>query len=168
MPQGVFISERGTLTMIRCTSTGEGIYVEEGASLVIEDSRVICCGSGVDCKGKVKLTRCTIEENREIGVSVSGGSAELVDCVIRKNGEDGVVADEGANVRLRRGTVSGNAIDGVVSGGGVSRVGAKVTVSEEHPPDVKNNAKHDWVAERGGVLEGVAEEKITRDPEEDV
>ena len=58
----------------------------------MEDSRIFGCGAGVECRGDVKATRCTIEDNRGDGVYVEGeqSSGELKDCVIRKNGSDGV------------------------------------------------------------------------------
>ena len=41
-----------------------------------------------------------------------------------------------------------------------------ITVSTEQPTISKHNERHDWVVvERGGVLEGVAAEKITRNPD---
>ena len=87
--------------MAKCTSTGE-IYVSKGASLVIEDSRVVGYNNvGVICYGSMKATRCTVE-NGGNGVHISGeeASAELVDCAIRNNRSDGLLAVEGAKVTL--------------------------------------------------------------------
>ena len=160
LPMGVDIRVGGSLTLTKCVSTGRGSNIAEKASLVMVDSRVFGCGgSGVGCAGKMKATRCTFEENDGFGVYVDGekASAELVDCVIHKN-DDGLVACYGAKVALRGGTVSGNKGGGVVA----SDKGSKVTVSKEQPTVCKNNERHDWATEGRGVLEGVAEEKITR------
>jgi len=156
LPRGADVRTGGSLTMSKCASTGDVITVEEGARLAMEDTRVFRCGiGGVDCCGKLKLTRCTVEDNSYCGVLVGGeeASAELVHCVIRKNGQDGLVAER-AKVTLRGGTVSGNKRDGVVASG----EGVKITVSKEQPTICKDNERHDWLSEDGGVLEGVAEE----------
>ena len=83
----------GGLAMERCTIDGQvcdsNACVSKDASLTTVDSRV---NGGADCAvicfGDLKATRCTFEDNEDIGVFVCGAqaSAELVDCVIRKNG----------------------------------------------------------------------------------
>jgi len=104
LPRGVRVSGSltmtgrcGSLTMTKCTSTGRSIDVEPGASLVTEDTLVFGNsgwggGGGVSCRGEMTATRCIVDDNRSTGVSVIGGSAELVDCVIRKNGHSGLCA----------------------------------------------------------------------------
>ena len=173
-PLGVIV-RNGSLTMVKCTSTATGlnhsIEVHAGASLVMVDTRVSGCvkdeavnGDGLVCRGKMQLTRCTVEENGGTGIVAQGAldeaTAELVDCVIRKNEDDGVVAGSRAKVTLRGGTVSGNGNDGVAAS-----VGGQITVSKEQPTEAKNNERADWIMEGRGVIEGVAAEKITRDPQ---
>jgi len=88
--------EGGSLTMTRCTSAGE-ISTDANTSLVMEDSRVSGSnGNGVHCHGKLKATRCTFEDNRYCGTCFrgSGGLAQLVDCVMRKNTTLGVYGTE--------------------------------------------------------------------------
>ena len=70
-------------------------------------------------------------------------------------------------VTLRGGTISGNKHDGVIAQGG-----SKITVSEEKPTVCKDNGRN-WVTSvhgggHMGVLEGVAEEKIARDTDEEL
>ena len=161
LPRGVRVKCLGSLKMVKCTATGRQVAVEEKTSLVMEDTRVYGGGRDEDggdvvCRGTMKLTRCTVEESYDIGVYVSGerAEAELIDCVIRKHERDGLVATGGAKVTLRGGTVSGNKRDGVVASG----EGVKITVSKEQPTICKDNERHDWLSEDGGVLEGVAEE----------
>ena len=152
LPRGVFV-EGGSLMMTKCVSTGSAIQVDKGASLVMEDTRDFDCADGVDCYGKMKATR-------GLFVVVEEASAKLVDCVIRNNGTDGLWCEgKGATVTVRGGTVSGNTQNGVVAGDN-----GKITVSKEQPTVSKDNERHDRLSERGGVLEGVAEEKITHDP----
>ena len=167
LPQGSLVNG-GSLTMAKCTSTGQDIYVEEGVSSVMEDSRVFGGedslgggGNGVHCQGNMKATRCIIEENKGDGVCIQGqeASAELVDCVIRTNESNGLVAVREAKVALRGGTVSGNKRDGAIASGN-----GEITVSKEKPTISAGNQRQDWVVETRGVLEGVAEEKITCGP----
>ena len=144
LPQGVAIFDGGSLTMSKCTSTGDNIHVRGGGSLVMEDTRVFGTnGHGVWCEGGVKMTRCTVEGNSHSGVYVHGehNAAELVDCEIRKNRANGmfVSADKAT---LRGGVISEN------KGGGVIVWGGKVTVAKAEkgmPQTVtKDNTPHDW------------------------
>jgi len=88
------------------------------------------------------MTRCTAEENGGSGVTVQWGServaatTELVDCVIHKNGDDGLIAGGGSKVTLRGGAISGNKRDGVVA-----CIGGKITVSKELPTDRQLGAR---------------------------
>ena len=153
----------GSATMTKCTSTGEGIGIERGASLVMEDSRVFGSGGhGVSCLGD-KLLRCMFEDNAHNGVSCSVGHsvAELVDCVICKDGLLGLTSQ--GKIVLRGGTISENG-NGVSAGNG-----SKVTVAkakEDMPQTVcKDNTGQDWRtysgAEIGGEIIGIPQEKIT-------
>jgi len=89
--------------MTNCTSD-EQVTVHAGASLLMEDSLTLGSSSsdmGASCLGEMKTTRCTFENNEgSSGVHVMGAeaSAELVDCVIRKNGY-GVYVTGGKAVR---------------------------------------------------------------------
>ena len=117
--------ESGSLTMEKCTATCQEIVVRAGASLVMEDCCVFDCtgrgaarpsshfvdfdegtipmertirpteGNGLRYEGKREATRCTFERNRKAGVYVSGGSANLVECVVRNNGEHGMNVGNG-------------------------------------------------------------------------
>ena len=61
-PTGMEIELGGSVTMTKCTSTGQKIFVRPGASLVMEDSRIFGVrgqhgsatvgGSGVACQGE--------------------------------------------------------------------------------------------------------------------
>ena len=160
LPLGVMIREGG-LTMKKCTSTGQEISVQEGASLVMEDTRTFgSSGFGVTCLGDVKATRCTVEDNGHTGVYVDGeeASAELVDFVIRKNGQHGVYVYE-SKVVLRGGMISENKLQGVdaFSGGKVT-----VAKAEEGKPQTvskDNDEGHDWAA-AGDEIIGIPQEKI--------
>jgi len=84
----------GSVTMTKCTFTGETIDVQKGASLVMTGSRAFDIkGFGVRCIGYMKATRCSVEGNKQCGAICDGDVAniELVDCVIRKNGGGSVV-----------------------------------------------------------------------------
>ena len=150
--------------MVKCTSTGVGIRVDAGASLVMEDSRFYDTRlHGVSCQGDVKATRCTDEQHGSTGLSVVGehASGELVVCVIRKNQGHGVVANGNyslAKLMLRGGTVSENKSSGVLA-----TRGGKVTVAkaEEGKPQTvsRENGCHSWSTE-GGEIIGIPQEKI--------
>ena len=160
---GMYICEGGSLTMTKCTSTGDRIRVK-GASLVMEDSRVFgCSGHGMQCEGEgdVKLTRCTVEDNGSVGILIYGehASAELVDCVIRKNGSCGVLANLGM-IMLRGGTISENVSYGVhaLNSGTVT-----VAKAEEGKPQTvsKDNGNcRDWSTLEDGEIIGIPQEKI--------
>jgi len=65
------------LTMEKCTSGGL-LQVGNGASLFMEECRVFGSdGCGVRCYGKLKATRCTIEDNAEHGACVRTRHAPL-------------------------------------------------------------------------------------------
>jgi len=75
LPRGMIVGMDGSLTMTKCTSTGEDIDSRVGGSLAMEDSRVYGSRStGVTCQGDAKLTRCTVENNNGIGVFNFGRS----------------------------------------------------------------------------------------------
>jgi len=129
----------GSLTMEKCTSSGESIHVHQRASLVMLDCRVFDSvgNAGVDCDGKVKLTLCIIEGSERYDVLIYDERAlgELVDCVIRKNGAGGGSAGHGVRsydlaVVQRGGTISENS-----RGGASAALDGKVTVAkaEENP-----------------------------------
>jgi len=160
LPNGAEVKTGGSLTMTKCTSTGEYINVYEGASLVMEDSRVYSNRHfGVVSYGDLKATRCTFEDSGNVGVFVSGhhNSVQLVDCVIRKNGWDGVNVFQG-KATLRGGTVSENKGYGVraYNGGMVT-----VAKAEEGQPQTvsKDNKGNDWGTEGGDII-GIPQEKI--------
>ena len=167
LPQGVKISKGGSLTMTKCTSTGEQVTVEAGGRLVMEDSRIFgVSGSyGVRCEGSVKATRCIVENNQSSGVVIwrERASAELVECVIRKNGQRGLFVfgeNENGSVVLRGGTVSENADRGVYAFGG-----AKITVApakEDVPQTVckANGRRGDWATMGSSEIIGIPQEKI--------
>ena len=136
LPRGVEIASGGSLSMEKCTSTGDRIYirdsgksititVRDGASLVMEDCRIFGSGgTGVECWGKMVATRCTFEDNRESGVAVFGGEARLAGCVVRNNRQTGLSVAGVAKLILEGGTVTGNKRHGVVA-----FYGGKVTVA---------------------------------------
>jgi len=144
-PHGVRVISGGSLTMTKCTSTGEQIGVEEGASLVMEDSRVFASsGQGVYCTGDLQMTRCTVESNALSGVDVFGrqASAELVDCVIRKNTSSVMYVHAGTAV-LRGGSVSENNRHGVGAWGC-----GKVAVAKAEEGKPQTVSKDDWATAR--------------------
>jgi len=60
---GVTIRDGGSATVVKCTFI-DTLNVEEGASLVMEDSRVSSGGGyGIICDGKLMATGCTFERN---------------------------------------------------------------------------------------------------------
>ena len=78
-PQGAVISEGGSVTMTKCTSTGLTTCPMPGARLIMEDWRIfgissLFAGTGLRCEGDVKATRCIFEENQLSGVFVYGSS----------------------------------------------------------------------------------------------
>ena len=88
------IEAAGSVTIEKCESAR--IYVKRGARLFMEDSHVSELGNyggeAVRCEGEMTMTQCTVEGNSAAGVIVHSytyvigeASAELVDCVIRKN-----------------------------------------------------------------------------------
>ena len=154
-----------SVTMVKCTSTGERILVPVGASLVMEDCRVFGSESvGVDVDGEVRATRCVVEENGAHGLFIYGtggkGLAELVDCVIRKNGSNGLLAIA-SKVVLRGGTISGNMGHGVRASDG-----ANVTVAPAEkdglPQTVcKDNKNGNWTAIGEGLAQIVGSRRRT-------
>ena len=101
--------------MVDCTSTGDRLNVEHGGSLVMKDCRDFDveahqCSVGVD--GQLQAFLCTFEGSGSCGVWAAGSSTELVDCVICKNGDDGLRVDTGTAM-LRGSTISQNPKPGV-------------------------------------------------------
>ena len=146
----------------------------------MEDSRVFgnfgsfAEGSGLNCEGgDVEATRCTFEENGDLGLYFSSGSdhdqddararVELVDCVIRKKGDDGLFVN-GGEVTLRGGTISKNQGHGVWAS-----TDAKVTVVKVEEGKLrtvcKDNGNSDWhtvsFVQRPGEIIGIPQEKIS-------
>jgi len=82
LPLGVRIHSGGSLTMTKCTSTGEMIYVDAGASLAMEDSRVFGCKTGnhgvAVMGGKLVLRGGTVSENKGFGVFACSGAVVTV------------------------------------------------------------------------------------------
>ena len=165
-PSGVDIGDGGSLTMTKCTSTGGTINVLEGASLVIEDCHVFDnntggSSNGVHCSGDVKATRCTVEGNGATGVYNygAGASGELVDCMIRQNGDGGVSVSRG-KVVLRGSTSSENHMNGVNA-----HYAGKVTVAKAEEDGLlrtvcKDNERGNWGTEADGEIIGIPQEKI--------
>lgn len=65
----------------------------------------------------------------------------------------------GCGLSRHEGHAAGGIIDSNLEHGAVAAEGGK--------GDGVSLAGHNWTTERGGEIEGVAEEKITRDPEPD-
>jgi len=104
----------------------------------------------VRCEGNVKATRCTVEDSGATGVYVGEqGSAEFVDCVIRKNGVHGEFVYSGTVV-LRGGTISKNKHHGAFAYGS-----GKVTVAkaEEGKPQTvcRESGARNAVARSHGI-----------------
>ena len=152
----------GSLTMTKCTSIGEYIHVEAGASLVMEDSRVFGSSDyGVICHSDMKLTRGTIEGHGAVGVLMMGehASGELSDCVVHKNGSNGVQVQTG-KVMLRGGTITENKEHGVVA-----YSGAKITVAKAEEGKLQtvsnSNNTHYWhTHDSSWQITGIPQEKI--------
>ena len=99
------------------------------------------------------MTRCTVEDSGGFGVYVYGerGTAELVDCVSRKNGGDGVRAFI-TKVMLRGDTICENGEDGVSTDGPAkirvasAEEGKAQTVSENNGqnPDAEPTDSASW------------------------
>jgi len=77
LSRAVTIERGGSATMMKCTSGQVGVV--EGASLVMEDSRVIGSdGYGASCNdGELKVTRCTVEGSRYDCIYAADATVEL-------------------------------------------------------------------------------------------
>jgi len=69
LPDGVrligaeYIRGGGSVTMVKCTSTGVAMDVDTGANLVMQGCRIFgCSDQGVVCAGNMKATSCIIED----------------------------------------------------------------------------------------------------------
>ena len=132
LAQGVEIVD-GSLTMTNCMSTASVDYhssvrVLDDTSLVMEDCLIFGSryGSGTDCRGNIKATRCTFEDNAlDLGSGDRAGTADLVNCTIKSNGEDGIYIHGRPSIPLTGCTVSDNGEQGVCAVGG-----AKVIVKD--------------------------------------
>jgi len=166
----------GSLTMEKCTidmSEKRGMYVSQGTSLVMEDCRIFgSLSRGITCSGEMKLTRCALENNEGVAVRVCNhevASAELVDCVIRNNGDCGLSVSQG-KATLRGGMISGNQGHGVEAerGGKVTVAAAAEdmpqTVSQDNiqsPDRAWRGPSHGWhIAQRRGEIIGIPQDKI--------
>ena len=101
--------------------TGAPPALSTAAASLADRSRPRRCPPNCD----LKATRCTFEVNQQTGVFISGehATAELVDCVIRRNGGDGLWTYQG-KLTLRGGTVRENKGCGVYAS-----LNGKVTVA---------------------------------------
>jgi len=165
-PHGVLVDEDGgSLTMTKCTSTGQHIDVEEGSRLIMEDCRIFGCYYSMKCGGKMKASRCTFEYGEDVTLYIlEQGSGVFVDCAFRKNRRDGVFV-YGGKVTLQGGIISENGRYGVAAWSG-----AKVTVAtgekDKHAQTVcKDNTGHDWDTDgagagRRGVITGIPAERM--------
>ena len=109
-------------------------------------------GAGVASRGGMTATRCIIEEIGDDGVYVSGGSAELVDCQIRKNAVAGVAVYSALSnlgkVVLRGCTISENKNAGVITD-----IVGKITVAKAEQQTVsKDNGGHNWATTGEGEI----------------
>ena len=163
LPRGAHVREgwRSSLTMEKCTSTGNPIAVAAGASLVMEDCRVFAatCGNlggvGVYCEGTLEATRCIFEDHSSDGVHVVRGEAKLMECTVQNNGRHGLsVTHHGAKAFLEGGTISGNKQHGVLTG----RAKVIVAAAEHCEQTVSSgNGEHSWATQYGGKIAGLAE-----------
>ena len=186
------------VTISECAVTGREIRVLFGANLAMKDCRIFgVMGNGMHCEGgQTEVTRCTFENNAGSGVRVGTTThgCTLTECVLRNNERHGVVVAGRGTVKLSGGTVSGNQMNGVLAqngedlrrrhrfaagngrGGKVNVEAAEVlsgadseSEETEYKPTVcTDNELHNWAVEervmagglcmrKEGEIEGLAE-----------
>ena len=185
-PHGVKIRDGGSLTMSKCTSTGDRNGLYDAGRLTMEDCRIFGSGNqrsgisdrGVLCDGQLEATRCIFEGCDNTGVYVRGavgttvcGLGNFIECVMRNNAQDGLQTYNNATVNLMGGTFSGNARHGVNAdeGGKVHVAAASTTLASSLPCETvdrpqavsRDNKRHGWHAVgEGSEIIGIPQEKI--------
>ena len=161
----VYAQRQGSYTEAwRFDVAGVRVYAHQTAEeLGIEEDSTIHCITADPSSESTAAQAAARSEPADDGGNVS---VELVDCVVRKSGQDGVYVSDN-NVLLRGGTLSGNQQHGVLARGG-----SNVTVvesSEGRPQTVSDGnggACYDITYDDDDTATEVLRSKIRTDAEE--
>lgn len=87
-------NSKGTLeNVVVAGSKNEGIYVYESSKATIkggESSSNVKNGITTNNKADVKISGVTVKNNKNYGMNIKGGKADIQKCVVEKNKKSGI------------------------------------------------------------------------------